>query len=211
MKLPDVKLVKFWLEQGNKKNSGPWIKHSETVANAAKIIAGHIRFLNKEQAYIMGLIHDIGRIVGKTKERHTIDGFIFLKRKGYKDLARICITHCFPNKNINANISLWDCDNAELEFVEKFLLICEYNDYDRLIQLCDCISMEDRYVLIEKRLIDVALRYNLMDKVPLSVPILEKWQKYLNIKKYFDKLIGKSIYDLLPNVIESTFDSNPQS
>ncbi|MFX1389812.1 MAG: HD domain-containing protein [Promethearchaeota archaeon] len=208
MKLPDIKIVKKWLEDGKVKNPGPWVKHSEVVAIAAKMIAGYIDNLDQEQAYIMGLIHDIGRIAGKTKERHTIDGFNFLKEKGYEDLARICITHCFPNKDINANIAIWDCDESELDFIKNFLRKCKYNDYDRLIQLCDCISMEDKYVLIEKRLIDVALRYNLIEQVPLSVPILKKWQKYLKIKQDFDKLIGKPIYSLLPNVIENSFGFN---
>ncbi|MFW9827399.1 MAG: HDOD domain-containing protein [Candidatus Thorarchaeota archaeon] len=205
MKLPDIRLVEKWLIEGDKRNPGLWIKHSRLVANAAKLIAMHIKSLNSEQAYIMGLIHDIGRIEGKNQERHTIDGFNFLKGKGYNELARICITHCFPNKDINANIGIWDCNESELNFIENFLKNCEYNDYDRLIQLCDCISMDDKYILIEKRLIDVALRYNLKDQIPLSVPLLKKWQKYLKIRQYFEEMIGKSIYSLLPNVIETTF------
>jgi len=150
----------------------------------------------------MGLIHDIGRIAGVAQDRHSIDGYNFLKEKGYEELARICITHCFPNKDINANIGKWDCTERELKFIENYLVNCEYNDYDRLIQLCDCISMKDKYVLIEKRLIDVALRYNLKNKIPIGVPLLMKWQKYLKLKDYFEKLIGNSIYSLLPYVVE---------
>ena len=205
MKLPNIKIVKNWLNEGYKRNPGPWVKHSELVANAAKIFAKEIYDLNFDPAYIMGLIHDIGRTAGLTQDRHSIDGYNFLKTKGYEEVARICITHCFPNKNINANIGEWDCSEKELKFIKTYLVNCEYNDYDRLIQLCDCISMEDKYVLIEKRLIDVVLRYNLKSKIPLGVPLLMKWQKYLEIKDYFEKLIGKSIYSLLPNVVENTF------
>ncbi len=205
MKLPDDISVKSWLKEGYKRNPGPWVKHSEQVANAAQIIATRIDNLNDNTAYMMGLIHDIGRIEGIAQERHTIDGYNFLKANGFEKLARICITHCFPNKNIDANIGVWDCNEKELEFIKTFLGNCEYNDYDRLIQLCDCFSMEDKYVLIEKRLIDVVLRYNLKNQVSLRVPILEKWQKYLELKDYFTKIIGKSIYSLLPNVIENSF------
>jgi len=205
MNLPEIRLVKNWLKEGYQRNPGPWVKHSKYVANAAKIIASKIESLDGNQAYIMGLIHDIGRVAGIAEERHTIDGYNFLKKKGYEKLARICITHCFPKKNIEANIGIWDCSENELEFIETFLENCEYNDYDRLIQLCDCISMEDKYVLIEKRLIDVVLRYNLKNRVPLGIPLLEKWQKYLEIKDYFSNMIGESIYNLLPNVIENTF------
>ncbi len=204
MKLPNVKNVKNWLNEGFKRNPGPWVKHSEVVANAAKIIAKEIDSLNSHTAYIMGLVHDIGRIAGLTQDRHTIDGYNFLKAKGYEELARICITHCFPNKDINSNIGEWDCSKKELYFIETYLVNCKYNDYDRLIQLCDCISMGDKYVLIEKRLIDVALRYNLKSKIPLGVPLLLKWQKYLEIKNYFENLIDNSIYNLLPNVVENT-------
>ena len=153
----------------------------------------------------MGLIHDTGRIAGITQERHVIDGYNFLKEKGYEKLARVCITHCFPNKNIKANIGIWDCSEEEFDFVKTFLGNCEYNDYDRLIQLCDCITMEDKYVLIEKRLVDVVLRYNLKSQVSLGIPLLQKWQRYLEIKDYFTNMIGESIYSLLPNVIENTF------
>jgi len=205
MKLPEIRLVENWLKEGSQHNPGPWVKHSKYVANAAKTIANKIENLDENTAYIMGLIHDMGRIAGITQERHSIDGYNFLKIKGYEKLARICITHCFPNKNINANIGIWECTENELKFIELFLENCEYNDYDRLIQLCDCITMEDKYVLIEKRLIEVVLRYNLKNQVPLGIPVLQKWQKYLELKEYFSNIIGGSIYNLLPNVIENTF------
>jgi hypothetical protein len=205
MKLPEISLVEDWLKEGYLHNPGPWVKHSKYVANAAKIIANKIENLNENTAYIMGLIHDMGRIAGITQERHSIDGYNFIKKKGFEKLARICITHCFPNKNINANIWIWECTKNELKFIETFLENSEYDDYDRLIQLCDCITMEDKYILIEKRLVDVVLRYNLKNQVSLGIPVLQKWQKYLEIKDYFSNLIGESIYNLLPNVIENTF------
>lgn len=205
MQLPSIKLVKSWMKEGYKQNPGPWVKHSELVANAAKIIVEQMDGLNPNKAYIMGLIHDIGRKVGITQDRHSIDGYNFLKLQGYEELGRICITHCFPNKNVNANVGIWDCNKEELNFIEMFLANCNYDDYDRLIQLCDCISVEDKYILIEKRIVDVILRYNLKTQVPIGISLLEKWQKFLEIKEYFDKVIGKSIYSLLPNVVENTF------
>ena len=205
MKLPSIELVKVWLTEGYKKNPGPWVKHSELVANAANIIANQIDYLDPDIAYMMGLIHDIGRNVGVTQDRHSIDGYTFLKFNGYEELGRICITHCFPNKNINANVGIWDCSKKELKFIKTFLSDCQYDDYDRLIQLCDCISTGDKYIMIEKRIIDVALRYNLKNKIPIGIPLLEKWQKFLELKEYFDKIYGKSIYNLLPNIIENSF------
>jgi hypothetical protein len=201
-------MVKSWIKNGYKQNPGPWVKHSELVANTAKTIAEKIDGLNPNKAYIMGLIHDIGRVFGITQDRHSIDGYNFLKSQGYEELGRICITHCFPNKNIKANVGIWDCNKKELNFIEKFLSNCRYDDYDRLIQLCDCIAAEDKFILIEKRIIDVLLRYNLKTQVPVGIPLLEKWNKYLEIKDYFNKEIGNSIYSLLPNVVVNTFGFN---
>ena len=65
--------------------------------------------------------------------------------------------------------------------------------------------MENGYVLIEKRLIDVVLRYNLKNQEPIRTPLLEKWHKYLEIKEHFEKVIGKSVYSVLPNVVKNTF------
>ena len=205
MELPSIELVKIWMDEGYKNNPGPWVKHSQLVANVAKIIAKQINNLNPDIAYMMGLIHDIGRNVGVTQDRHSLDGYAFLKIKGYEELGRICITHSFPNKNINANVGIWDCSQKELNFIETFLSNCQYDDYDRLIQLCDCITTDDKYILIEKRIIDVALRYNLKNKIPIGIPLLEKWQKYLELKEHFDMIYGKSIYNLIPDIVESTF------
>ncbi len=65
----------------------------------------------------------------------------------------------------------------------------EYNDYDRLIQLCDAISMPDGVVDMNFRMDDVAARYG-------SYPI-EKRQKNLELKRYFEGKIGKDLYEAL--------------
>ncbi len=46
----------------------------------------------------------------------------------------------------------------DMRWVEKYLAGLEYDDYDRLIQLCDAVSMDTGYWLIEKRLLDVGIR-----------------------------------------------------
>ncbi|MFW9991712.1 MAG: HD domain-containing protein [Candidatus Odinarchaeota archaeon] len=194
------------MREAHERNPGPWARHSELVATAARIFASEIDGLDDTKAYLMGLLHDIGRRTGPNQTRHALDGYNYLKAKGYEELARICITHCFPNSNANANTGLWDCTEQELAFVKEFLSSYLYDDYDYLIILCDCVTMEDCYVLIEKRLLDVALRYGLRNRVPIEVSVLEKWQKIFEIKNYFEQQIGKSIYALLPGVAESTFN-----
>lgn len=114
--------------------------------------------------------------------------------------AKICITHSFPYKEINAVFGKWDCTNEEVKFVERFLDNTKFDDYDKLIQLCDALALPDGFCLIEKRMIDVALRHGLNEY------ILSKWEATFAIQKYFEEGIGKSLYSVLPGVIENTFN-----
>ena len=41
-------------------NNGPWIEHSKNVALLAEKIATKAE-MNSEKAYVLGLLHDIGR------------------------------------------------------------------------------------------------------------------------------------------------------
>jgi hypothetical protein len=54
--------------------------------------------------------------------------------------------------------------------------------------------------LIEKRLVDVALRHGVHE---YTVP---KWKAFMELKDYFEKKMGKSIYSILPGVIDNTFE-----
>lgn len=67
----------------------------------------------------------------------------------------------------------------------------EYDDYDRLIQLCDAISFPDGPTYVEKRLVDVVMRRGFNDLT------ISKWKAFLELKKYFDEKIGMDIYKLL--------------
>ncbi len=53
---------------------------------------------------------------------------------------------------------------------------------------------------MEKRIVDMALRGGVNE---YSVP---RWQSTLGIQKYFEDKIGKSIYSILPGVVENTFE-----
>lgn len=197
--VPTFEDAEFLLEEGKKLNPGPWVEHSMHVGKAAELIACHCPDLNSETALVTGMLHDIGRRFGVTSMRHSIDGYNFLTRRGYVIAARICITHSFPYKNIHAVFGKWDCSPEEFGFVESFLENTEFDDYDRLIQLCDALALPEGFCLIEKRLVDVALRYGLNE---LIVP---KWKEIFKIQKYFEDCIGKSLYSVLPGVVKNTF------
>lgn len=197
-RIPTIGEAEEMLKEAEQLNPGPWVQHSLYVAQGAKLIAGYCEGMNAEVAYIVGLLHDLGRRFGITAMRHMLDGHNYAKEKGYEFVAKICITHSCPTKNIE-EAGKWDCNEAEYEFVKDFLATVEYDDYDRLIQLCDSLALPNGFTLLEKRLIDVALRHGVNEH---TVP---KWKAILGVKQYFENKMGKSVYDILPRVIENTF------
>jgi HD domain len=199
MNLPSRQEAIRLLEEAEKLNPGPWVAHSKNVAAAARIISDHHSRLDAEAAYIMGLLHDIGRREGITHIRHLIDGYTFLNSLGYDDAARISITHSFPIPDLDAYFGERDCSSRDLKFIDDFIHSTTLNDYDSLIQLCDSVSLPSGFCLLEKRIIDVAMRYGINDKSVSS------WQARFLIKERFESEIGCSIYLILPGIIEGTF------
>jgi hypothetical protein len=199
MKIPKLDEAEKLLTEAEKRNPGPWVAHSRNVALAAKCIAEHSN-LNAQAAYITGLLHDIGRREGITKMRHTLDGFRFLQRLGFDDAARICITHSFVLKNMDAHEGRWDCSTEELKFITDFINATEFDDYDRLFQLCDALALAEGICLLEKRIVSVALRVGVNNQTVL------KWKALFEVKKYFEEKMGHSIYKILPGVVETTFE-----
>jgi len=200
LKLPNKNQAEEFLKEAVLKNPGLLEMHSKNVAEAARYIAIETKTLNPETAYNVGLLHDIGKIEGNTHLHHIINGYNFLKFKGYEDAARTCLTHSFPVKDIKCYSGTFDCSEEEITSLKNYLKDAEYNDYDKLIQLCDIIAMPSGFCLIEKRLMEKAIKSGINE---LSV---EKWKTIMNLKQYFETKMGKSIYSLLPGVIENTFN-----
>ena len=140
MKLPTIIEAEKLLNEAEQRNPGAWIGHSKTAALCAKEIAEHCDNIDIDTAYVFGLLHDIGRREGVTDMRHIIDGYHFMTSLGYDECARICLTHSFPYKDIHSYNGQKDCTAEETEFIKSFLDNIEYDDYDRLIQLCDALA-----------------------------------------------------------------------
>lgn len=179
-------------------NPGPWQQHSESAAENARRIAEKVPGMDPEKAFVMGLLHDIGRRVGVTGMRHLIDGYDYMMSLGEPELARISITHSFAAKNVEYFEGKHDCTPEQKAFIKDFLEGLEYDDYDKLIQLCDAISLPEGACIAEKRFVDVALRHG------MQAYTIKRWRAYLELKKYFDALCGCDIYTLLPNVLENS-------
>ena len=180
-------------------NPGAWADHSRYVARACENIAARCSWLDKDYAYTLGLLHDIGRYRGRSSERHLIDGYRRCMEHGWEEAARICISHAFMIQDISTSIGEFDMPQEDYEFIKIFVEMVQYNDYDRLVQLCDSLALPSGFCLLEKRFVDVTQRYGVH---PATVP---RWNKIFGIKEYFEKRMGCPVYDLLPGVKENTF------
>ena len=66
----NIQTAELALKEASESNPGAWADHSRFVAEACKNIASHCKDLSSEQAYIFGLLHDIGRYAGVSSEKH---------------------------------------------------------------------------------------------------------------------------------------------
>lgn len=189
------------LKKGAEMNPGPWQQHSISVATNARLIAEKINEIDSDKTYVFGLMHDIGRRAGVKEVLHIFDGYDYMMSINQAEIARICLTHSFPINNSNTYFGKYDCTTEQKLFLDKFINDVVYDDYDKLIQLCDAISLPNGACLMEKRFVDVALRHGLPSFT------LDKWKAFMDLKRYFDEKCGCNIYTLLPNVIENSFES----
>lgn len=198
--VPTLEEAMIILKEAEKLNPGGWVKHSMYVAEGAKLIAEQTDNLDSELAYILGLLHDIGRREGVHGMRHGLDGYNYAIEKGYDLVARTCLSHtAFKYNNEVVIVGKWDGTKEEYNFVKEYLSKTEETDYDKLIKLCDYLSLPNGFCLIEKRLVDIALRGGINE---YTIP---RWKSTFENQRYFEGEIGKSIYSILPNVAENTF------
>jgi hypothetical protein len=198
MEIPSLAQAEAYLLEAASLNPGPWVAHSRYAAKGASQIAEKVPGLDFEKALILGLLHDIGRREGPSHMRHALDGFRFMEKEGYPDVGRICLTHSYPDKNLPAQAA-WDGNSDDFLYFQDRLTAFEYDDYDRLIQLMDCLALPSGFCLMEKRFVDVTMRYG------FNGGTVQRWKAYFALKKYFEIRIGVSVYSLLEGVVENTF------
>jgi len=198
MTFPSIEQAQAMLAEAERVNPGPWGDHSRTAARVARTIAERCG-LDAGAAYVMGLLHDIGRRQGPSHIQHILDGYRYLAAQGFDDAAAICLTHSYVIPDAALYHGEVDCTPEDYAFLGKFLAERPYTDYDRLIQLCDALSFSEGPVLLEKRLVNVVMRYGLPDFT------LRKWDAYFGLLRYFDEKVGGSVYALFPDVVEITF------
>lgn len=188
---PDRETAEKELEEAGKLNPGQWITHSKYAALACEKIAECCPHMDNEKAYVLGLLHDIGRRVGIVQERHMLEGYNYCMSKGWKNAAQICITHSFMLKDITTSIGKWDISKEDYEFMKRFIEDVVYDDYDKLVQMCDSLALPSGFCFLEKRFVDVAMRYGVNEYTT------KRWGAIYDIKKYFEKIADKSIEEIL--------------
>ncbi|MBQ6550258.1 MAG: HD domain-containing protein [Lachnospiraceae bacterium] len=183
---PDRKRAEELLKEAEGCNPGPWGDHSRTAAHCAEKIAAYSG-MDPEKAYVLGLLHDIGRRFGKRHLGHVSDGYSYMMDLGYDDAARICLTHSFNERSIDGYVGNRDTTDEETALIVTKLKEAEFDDYDRLIQLCDAIAGAEGVMDIIDRMTDVKTRYGSYDQ--------SKWDTNLMLKDYFEKRMNKDLYE----------------
>lgn len=190
---PDREKAILEWELAGRLHPGSWLKHSHHVAHAAEIIAKHCD-MDSEKAFVCGLLHDIGRRKGKMGIRHIMEGYNYALSKGWDDVARICLTHSFPLKDVDTCLGKRDISQQQHDFIRNYLDSITYDEYDKLIILCDALGNAEGFCILEKRFVDTTRRHGIY---PF---LIDRWNMTYEYKEYFEKRMGKSVYHLLPGI-----------
>ena len=167
-------------------NPGPWGDHCRVAAHCAERIAARCEGMDPDKAYVVGLLHDIGRRFGGRHLGHVADGYSYMMSLGYDEVARICLTHSFNNQSMDGYIGKIDTTEEELALIQTELAKITMDDYDRLIQLCDALAGAEGVLDIEERMGDVKRRYGYYPE--------DKWNINLDLKRYFEDKMQADLY-----------------
>ena len=187
--LPTREVAEMILQDAGKCNPGPWVNHSRTTEHCAEKIAQACGDMDTNKAYILCLLHDIGRKFGVRHLGHVSDGYTYMMTLGYDEVAKICLTHSFNNQTVNEYIGRIDTTAEEITLIESQLKSVHFDEYDKLIQLCDALAGVEGVLDIELRMEDVKQRYGFYPKA--------KWDRNLDLKKYFEIKMGKNLYEVV--------------
>lgn len=166
--------------------------HTKGVADAATKISKCCG-LDVNKAYILGLLHDYGKHIDEKKmgKFHGLEGYREMLKINYSAVAKVCLTHCFPDREFNYdNYPAYDVE--ELQECKIILSTMSYDDYDLLIQYCDILFEKLSIVSIEDRIKGISCRYNIpSDKVHYL------YNNAIYLKNHFDNKCGCDTYKLL--------------
>lgn len=109
-------------------NPGLWADHSRTAARCAERIARRCGGMDPEKAYVLGLMHDIGRRFGVKHLGHVYDGWQYMLGLGYPEAARACLTHSFVTGDIHDYVGRFDIPEEQQRAIEDALRVQPFDD-----------------------------------------------------------------------------------
>ena len=174
------------LIEAEKLNPGPWGNHSRTAAHCAGKIASYCEDIDENKAYVLGLLHDIGRKFGTRHLGHVSDGYSYMMSLGYDEVARVCMTHSFTDGTTNDYVGKFDTTEEELQLIRTTIKNIELDEYDKLIQLCDAMSGSEGVMNMEDRMNDVRRRYGYYSQ--------QKWDSNMALRVHFEEKMGMDLY-----------------
>ena len=142
--------------------------------------------MDSEKAYVLGLLHDIGRKFGVSYLRHVSDGYSYMMSLGYDDVARICLTHSFYGTSIDTYVGKNDTSEEETELIRTKLAETVQDEYDELIQFVDSIAGTEGVMDIIDRMDDVKSRYGSYN------PGMR--ENNLRLKDFYEQKMGMDLY-----------------
>lgn len=179
-------------EQAEKK-PGQWVLHSRKAAEAAELIAAGTG-LDYDRSYSMGLLHDIGRSMTDGQFQHIKRGYEFMNQQNHPEIARICLTHSFPLQNIHSYAGKIDISWEEEQHYSALLSALIYDSYDRLIQLCDAISIPSGWIPVEERQERLARKYGVNPYAEDKLKILQNLYEETSSRLSMDLLRYLSLH-----------------
>ena len=112
--IPNRVEAQWLLREAESCNPGPWGDHSRVAADCACKIAVAAG-MDGEKAYVLGLLHDIGRKFGIYHMPHVYRGYHYMMELGYGEVARVCLTHSFSTPDFRTYIGKFDVTEEQLQ------------------------------------------------------------------------------------------------
>ena len=134
-------------------------------------------------------IFECGKDILITKREIEVSkAFYMLKGESEKTAEKEAVKYMeeFNAMYVKAIKAGFDVTDEELTIIKTELAKTIYDEYDRLIQLCDCLAGAEGVLDIENRMNDVKKRYGFYPQ--------DKWNSNMNLKQYFEGKMNKDIY-----------------
>ena len=189
------------IQDGSKlKITLPHAEHVMIVALSAVIIARKINknannvFIDEEEAFVCGLLHDIGRYIvdeQKSKYPHTISGYERCMKLNIPRVAQVCLTHAILDRVTKEEYPAYT--ENQIDFVNEKMSKIQRSFYDDLIMLIDLHCRGNQVLSIQERLNKNKVFYNITSE--------NYCKKYLDVDAAFAKKYNVNIQQVCEFVV----------